>query len=118
MAERVVRGSRLGAVSYENEYGTELAARHVTTYDCPRGHVVEVPFAEEADIPAVWECRRCGAIAERRDGTKPEPKAVKPARTHWDMLIERRSEADLEEILAERLGELRASRGQRPRKTA
>ena len=31
----------------------------------------------------------------------------KPARTHWDMLLERRSEKELEDILKERLELLR-----------
>ena len=34
-------------------------------------------------------------------------KATKPARTHWDMLRERRSIEELEELLAERLDEIR-----------
>jgi hypothetical protein len=34
-------------------------------------------------------------------------KVVKPARTHWDMLLERRTVDDLEELLAERLALLR-----------
>ncbi|MGI8870016.1 MAG: RNA polymerase-binding protein RbpA, partial [Mycobacteriales bacterium] len=36
-------------------------------------------------------------------------------RTHWDMLMERRTIADLEEVLAERLELLRE---RRPRKSA
>ena len=40
-------------------------------------------------------------------GIKPEEKAEKPARTHWDMLLERRSEKELEDILKERLELLR-----------
>ena len=106
MSDRVLRGSRLGAVSYESEQHTELAARVPTTFDCPRGHATTVPFAAEADIPSAWECRVCGATALRRDAEQPEPKAVKPARTHWDMLLERRSIAELEEVLAERLAAL------------
>jgi hypothetical protein len=43
------------------------------------------------------------------DGAPPEQKKVKPPRTHWDMLLERRSIADLEVLLAERL-ELLADR--------
>ncbi|MDD6791149.1 MAG: RNA polymerase-binding protein RbpA, partial [Thermobifida fusca] len=39
-----------------------------------------------------------------------EEKKTKPARTHWDMLLERRSLEDLEEVLAERLEVLRARR--------
>ncbi|MBP8921019.1 MAG: RNA polymerase-binding protein RbpA, partial [Micropruina sp.] len=34
-------------------------------------------------------------------------KPTKPPRTHWDMLRERRSIEELEELLAERLGEIR-----------
>ena len=40
-------------------------------------------------------------------GQTPEEKVEKPARTHWDMLLERRSEKELEEILNERLELLR-----------
>ena len=50
----------------------------------------------------------CGAEALRVDGTRPEKKAGKPARTHWDMLLERRSIKELEVLLAERLELLRA----------
>ncbi|HEY0559717.1 MAG: hypothetical protein JWM48_1623 [Mycobacterium sp.] len=107
MGDRVLRGSRLGAVSYESELATELAPRQKASYDCPRGHVFQVPFAAEAEVPALWECPRCGAPSLRTDTELPEPKKVKPARTHWDMLMERRTEADLEEVLAERLAFLR-----------
>jgi hypothetical protein len=50
----------------------------------------------------------CGALAIRSDGQSGEEKQVKPARTHWDMLMERRTREELEEILAERLAVLRA----------
>ena len=56
---------------------------------------------------AEWECPRCGQMARRSDGVEPEPKEVKPPRTHWDMLRERRSIEELEDILAERLEEIR-----------
>ena len=46
-------------------------------------------------------------MARRSDGVEPEPKEVKPPRTHWDMLRERRSIEELEDILAERLEEIR-----------
>ena len=42
---------------------------------------------------------RCGAEALSKHGQTPEEKVEKPARTHWDMLLERRSEKELEEIL-------------------
>jgi rubredoxin len=103
MGERVLRGSRLGAVSYESDRNTELAPRQAVDYACPNGHAFSVPFAAEAEVPATWECRSCGAPAVHVGEQAPEPKKTKPARTHWDMLMERRSTADLEEVLAEQL---------------
>jgi RNA polymerase-binding protein len=111
MADRTLRGSRMGAVSYETEYGAEPAARNVAAYRCLQGHEFKVPFAEEAEVPTSWECRTDGSPARLIDGPEPEAKKTKPPRTHWDMLMERRSVADLEEVLAERLDVLRARRG-------
>ncbi len=111
MSDRVLRGSRLGSVSYESDRHTEFAPRSLTTYDCQLGHETMVPFAAEADIPFTWECRVCGGLGEQRNGEAPEAKAVKPVRTHWDMLLERRSVAELEEVLAERLAVLHEHQG-------
>ena len=111
MADRALRGSRLGAQSYESDHGVEMAPRQSVTYDCPRGHRFAVPFSLEADVPDLWECTVCGGEALRVDGTRPEPKSSKPPRTHWDMLLERRSLKELEELLAERLELLRAGTG-------
>ncbi|MDQ1602217.1 MAG: hypothetical protein QOE01_62 [Actinomycetota bacterium] len=111
MAERALRGSRLGAQSYENDNGVEMAPRQSVSYDCPNGHRFAMPFSLEADVPDVWECGICGSEALRVDGTRPEPKKAKPARTHWDMLLERRSVKELEVLLAERLEHLRAGQG-------
>lgn len=105
MSDRVLRGSRLGAVSYENDRNTDLAPRQATTYDCPNGHHFDVPFAADAEIPATWECRLCGKVA-RHSGAgadAPPAKKIKPARTHMDMIRERRSTADLEAVLKEQL---------------
>ena len=106
MGERVLRGSRLGATSYETDRNTDLAPRHGVVYDCPRGHEVVVPMADDAEPPATWECKVCGGVGLLRDGEGFTAKAGKPARTHWDMLLERRSIDDLEEVLAERLAAL------------
>jgi rubredoxin len=111
MSDRVLRGTRLGSVSYESDRHTEFAPRLRTAYDCPNGHETAVPFAAEADIPSTWECRLCGATALLRDGAQPEEKKGKPARTHWDMLLERRSTEELEEVLAERLAVLHDHQG-------
>ena len=106
-----LRGSRLGAVSYENEGGIEFAPRQIIRFACPEGHTFAVPFSVEADLPATWECRVCGAVAHRSDGTTEDPKATRKVRTPWDMLLERRTLADLEELLTERLNLLRTRGG-------
>jgi len=113
MAERTLRGSRLGSVSYETDRNTELAPRREGEYLCPRGHRFTVPFAADADLPATWECRSDGSTAQLIDGDQPAARKTKPPRTHWDMLMERRSIADLEEVLAERLAQLGQLRGRR-----
>ena len=115
MAERALRGTRLGATSYENDRNTDLAPRQEVTFDCPKGHRFSVPFAAEAEIPAKWECRVCGATATTATGDQPSGTKVKPPRSHWDMLMERRSISDLEEVLAERLAIIRGQRGETPR---
>jgi rubredoxin len=108
MSERALRGTRLGATSYESDAGIDFAPRQEIEYVCPAEHRFTMPFSVEADVPATWECKVCGQVALIVDGTPPEEKAGKPPRTHWDMLLERRSVADLEEVLAERLQVLRA----------
>lgn len=107
MAERTLRGARLGGQSFEDERGIEFAARQQVGYECPQAHRFEVTMSTEADVPAVWECPRCGAQALSVDGIEPENKPEKPVRTHWDMLLERRSVKELEDILTERLELLR-----------
>ena len=110
MADRSLRGMSIGSKSMESEENVEFAPRQLARYDCPNGHVIELPFSLEAEVPAVWECR-C-------DHVKPEPtKPVKQPRTHWDRLLERRTREELEVLLEERLELLRS--GQlRSRRTA
>ena len=110
MAERALRGTRLGATSYENDRNTDLAPLQEVAFDCPKGHRFTVPFSAEAELPINWECRICGALAVTAAGDMPAPKKIKPPRSHWDMLMERRSMADLEEVLAERLAVIRGQR--------
>ncbi|MGW5579450.1 RNA polymerase-binding protein RbpA [Micromonospora chokoriensis] len=104
MGERMLRGSRLGAVSYESDRNTELAPRQTREYLCAKGHQFEVPFAVDAEVPTTWECKFDGSVARLVDGSEPEQKKAKPPRTHWDMLLERRSIAELEDILEEHGG--------------
>lgn len=107
MADRALKGSGLGAKSFEDETGVEFAARQEVEFDCSRGHHFSVTFAVEAELPTLWDCPRCGSQGRRSDGVEPVVKETKPARTHWDMLLERRSISELEELLAERLDLLR-----------
>jgi len=106
MAESM-RGSRLGATSYETDSGY-YAPRELTTYVCENQHRVTMPFSVEADeIPDTWPCA-CGFKGIRQGvqiQVAPESKHV---RTHWDMLLERRTIKDLEGILKERLEVVRA----------
>jgi RNA polymerase-binding protein len=118
MADRVLRGSRLGTTSYETDRNTDLAPRREVIYDCPSGHDTRMPMAIDAELPATWECRTCGATALLRDGEAPAARTGKPIRTHWDMLLERRSLDDLEDVLNERLAELRPNKRADSRKSA
>ena len=84
--------------------------RRVARFACPKGHDFEVPFSDDAELPPTWECRLHGTESKIIDGVEPEIKKIKPPRTHWDMLLERRSIPELEELLDERLEELRGRR--------
>ncbi len=107
MADRALRGHGLGSKSLSDSSGIELAARHNIEFVCPNEHHFTKAFSDEAELPTEWECSRCGKTARRADGVLPEVKETKHQRTHWDMLRERRSIPELEEILAERLEQLR-----------
>src|ERR1044072_6001366 len=109
MADRVLRGSRLGAVSYETDRTHDLAPRQMARYRRDNGEEFEVPFVCDAEIPGSW-ARRNGMEGTLIDGDVPEPKKVKPPRTHWDMLLERRSVEELDELLKERLNIIKPQR--------
>ena len=57
MADRVLRGSRMGAVSYETDRDHDLAPRQIVKYRTEVGDVFEVPFADDAEIPGTWMCK-------------------------------------------------------------
>lgn len=107
---QALRGTGLSTRSLKDEVGVEFAPRVELGFDCLKGHHVDITFATEAELPTQWECPRCGEIAVRSDGTQAEAKETKPPRTHWDMLLERRSLSDLEVLLKERVAEVRTER--------
>jgi len=112
MSDRSLRGMRLGSQSMESEAGVEPAARQIVKYACEDGETVEVVFAMEAEVPTVWHTKT-GKKALRVDGGEEEPEKEKAQRSHWDMLLERRSTEELEVILKDRLNFLRAARGEK-----
>jgi len=66
--------------------------------------------AHDAEVPGTWLCRNGmeGTLIE--GGDLVEPKKVKVPRTPWDMLRERRSIEELEELLKERLEIIKSRR--------
>ena len=118
MIETSMRGTRLGAVSLERDDRAPMAERIAVKYECPQGHVTTVPMSIEAEeIPHEWDCR-CGEVAQRPDRVAPEKPEERYVRTHWDMLLERRTLKELEEIYNERLALLNELRGGQLRKSA
>ncbi|WP_375433327.1 RNA polymerase-binding protein RbpA [uncultured Friedmanniella sp.] len=103
-----VKASGLGSKSFENDQGVTLSPRRELAFDCPAHHRFSIVFSDEAPLPTTWECPTCWAAAVRSDGVQVEAREVKPTRTHWDMLLERRSLPELEEILSERLALLKS----------
>ncbi len=115
MAERTLRGARIGSSSLQGEAGIEFSPRKRVTYLTDKGTSFTVLFDAEAEPPAEWLDSKTGEAGflddeagrtarlefEEREGQQ---------RTHWDMLLERRSRDELEELLQERLELLRARR--------
>ena len=108
MSSRSLKATGLGSKSHENDTGVNLSPRLQLDFDCPAHHHFSVTFSAEASLPGSWDCPTCWAPALRSDGVRAAPEPQKPIRTHWDMLRERRSVAELEEILAERVALLKA----------
>ncbi len=121
MADRSLRGMRLGAQSFQTEEGVDFAERITARYRAEDGSEFDVIFSEDAEVPVRWENPRTGQSGILLDAAgKPveeEHSEERAPRTHWDMLLERRTIPELEELLQERLEILRAQRGQ-DRKTA
>lgn len=112
-----LRGSAPWPAHHSNQSEPSDTAPHrLVPYLCPQGHTFRMPFLcdDEVKIPDAWECRQHGVVAHRGDVDEPE-KATKPARTHWVMLRERRTIAELETLLQERLDDLARCRRARVR---
>ncbi|WP_439563915.1 RNA polymerase-binding protein RbpA [Microcella sp.] len=115
MAERTLRGMRLGSQSMQSEEGVEFADRQRAQYRTADGETFDVIFSADAELPDTWESPKTGrdGVLLAPDGTPVDIEIgeIKAPRTHWDMLLERRTRDELEELLQERLELLRARRG-------
>jgi hypothetical protein len=118
MRSQSLRGSSLNSRSLATDEGIVFSERKQVIYLCGACQTTTtMTFAADAENPDSWTCASCGDVA-----TLAEPGAAgrlataaeddKVARTPFDMLLERRSRAELEVILQERLQYLRARRGQ------
>jgi hypothetical protein len=116
-----LRGFKLNSHSYESDEGVTPVETVSHSYHCPAGHDTSLKFAFDADeVPDVWDCPKCGRVAhkdqtaaKRAAASAPgmalsSPRTSPTGKTHWDMLLERRTVAELEALLAERLAVLRA----------
>lgn len=116
MADRSLRGMRLGSQSLQSEVGVEFSPRKKSVYRTEDGTSFEVTFSADADVPETWESPRSGLegrlVGEDGSLVQSVIVEVKAPRTHWDMLLERRTRPELEELLQDRLELLRARRGQ------
>ncbi|MEH6781835.1 MAG: RNA polymerase-binding protein RbpA [Rhodoglobus sp.] len=116
MADRSLRGMRLGTQSLQSEEGVEFSPRKKSVYKAADGSTFEVMFAADAEVPQQWQDAKTGheGTLLDEDGALVELDEVdvKTPRSHWDMLLERRTRPELEELLQERLDFLRARRGQ------
>lgn len=109
MSGRRIRGVSLWRSWYEPDQPIELAPRRSVRFDCPQGHDFAVTMSLTAEVPPTWDCPNHGLKATCRE-TARNSAAEKPARTHWDMLLERRSLPELQDLLAERIALLRHNR--------
>lgn len=116
MAERTLRGARIGATSLQGEHGIEFAPRKRIEYLTDRGNRFMVMFEVDAEAPPEWFDPRSGELGFLDDEAGQAARVEfeekgQNQRTHWDMLLERRSREELEDLLAERLQILRDRRG-------
>ena len=101
---------RDGQATEQSITHSDAASRLDVPFDCPNGHHFTAPFAVGAELPQAWECRVCGTIATAAPGGSSSPEKPRPPRSHWEMLLERRSVASLEDSIAERLALIRETK--------
>ena len=108
-------GTRTSPYSLTDDLVEPAETRDVT-YRCLAGHTFVARFFAGAEVvPHRWDCRTCDAPAHTDDpksGELPTSRRdLGRSKTPWQMLRERRTLAELEILLEERLGLLRAAGG-------
>jgi RNA polymerase-binding protein len=83
--------------------GTQPASRQQAAYQCARGHAFTVALAAGIEPPAAWGCR-CGSPARPAGSTDPGSERTDRDRC-MALLLRRRTRAELELLLAERLAD-------------
>ena len=114
MAESM-RGMRLGSQSMESDRGVELSERQTIEFRCAAGHEFAMVFSMTAELPDTWECKQCDEIATRLQDGNPVDLAdseLSTQRSHYDMVLERRSKKELEALLQEVLVDMRKRRSE------
>ena len=117
MSEKQLRGTRLGAISFETEEGVDFVATQNVTFRTEDGDEFQVTFMDGIDLPFEWTSPQTGKTGRRLDakgkpvqGVDPNaPTPPAPTVTHWEQLLKRRTIEELEVILAERRAEMRAA---------
>ena len=102
-----IRGSRVGAGPMGEAERGEAAPRVRIAFWCSNGHETRPSFSDEASVPEVWDCPRCGLPAGQDQSAPPAPTKTEPYKTHLAYVRERRNAEDGEAILAEALAKLR-----------
>ncbi|QFG68743.1 RNA polymerase-binding protein RbpA [Ornithinimicrobium pratense] len=104
-----IRGSRVGSGPMGETERGEVAPRIFVSYWCGNGHETTPSFAQggEVEIPAVWDCPRCGLPAGQDRSAPPGPPRTEPYKTHLAYVKERRSDQEGESLLEEALRTLR-----------
>lgn len=114
-------GSNVGYVtSYERDEHAAPPPSRIANYLCGGcDNAISMRLHAQAEIPTTWTCPRCSAQAEYAGDEDARGEALsdfrstsakRGAKSHWDHLAERRTEKDLEALLAKRLQALRAGK--------
>jgi uncharacterized protein YjiS (DUF1127 family) len=91
--------------------GAQPASRQQAAYRCARGHAFTVALVAGIEPPATWGCR-CGAPARPAGSTDPGSGQTERDRC-MALLLRRRTRAELEQLLAERLTDTAQRRDRR-----